>query len=74
MHAGSVLLVSSLETGLASPRLSVVHNDFFETIRYNHCNMQTKSMWHILSLLDYADTIQRQQKVLASSTENVMTF
>ena len=31
MHAGSVSLVSSLETGLASPRFSVLHDDFFET-------------------------------------------
>ena len=59
MHAGSVSLVLSLETGLASPRFSVLHDDFFETTRYNRQSTQTKSMWQVLSGLDYADSIQR---------------
>ena len=60
MHAGSVSLVLlSLETGLVSPSFSVVHDNLFETTRYNHCSMQTKSMWQVLTGLSYADTIKR---------------
>ena len=35
MHAGSVSLVLSLETELAFHKFSIVHNEFFETTRYN---------------------------------------
>ena len=37
MLAGSASLVLSLDTGLTSPRFSVVHDDFFETT-YNLCS------------------------------------
>ena len=59
MNAGSVLLALSLKTRLASPRFSVLHDDFFETTRYNQQSTQIKSMWQVLSGLDYANSIQR---------------
>ena len=73
MHSGSVSLVISLETGLASITFSVLHDDFFKTTRYNRHSTQTKSMWQVLSRLDYVDTIQRQQnfKDFVGSTEDV---
>ena len=73
MHAESVLLVLSLKTGLPSPRFSAVHENYFETTRYNCCNMQTKPLWQVLSGIDYADTIQRYQKVqkLESTMRNI---
>ena len=52
MHAGLVSLALSLETWIASPRSSVLHDDFIETTRYNLCSTQTKSMWQLLSWLD----------------------
>ena len=59
MYAGSVSLVLSLETGLASFRFSVAHDDLLDTTSYNHHSMHTKSMWQVLTGLDYADTILR---------------
>ena len=76
LHAGSALLVQCLDSGLASSRFSIVHDDFFETMRYNCCSTQTKSLWQVLPGLDYADTIKRWQKVqkLTSSTVDVYEF
>ena len=73
MHAELVSLVLSLETGLASPRFSVLHDDFFERTSYNQQITQTKSMCQILSGLDYVVSIQRQQNVkdFSGNTEDV---
>ena len=72
MYARSVSLVLTLGTGLAFPRFSVVHHDFFETTRYSYYSTQTKFL-QVQSGLDYANTIQRQKKgqKLESSTEDV---
>ena len=62
-HAGSVSLVLSLTTGLASPQFHVGHDDFFETTRYNRRTTRISSNWQKLSGIDFADIIEKKQKI-----------
>ena len=62
-HAGSVSLVLSTTTGLASPQFHVGHDDFFETTRYNRCTTRISSNWQKLSGIDFADIIEKKQNI-----------
>lgn len=63
LHAGSVSLVLNMETGLCLPRFNVVHDDFFEMVRYAGNHAIPKSRWHQISGLDFASAIRNRQRV-----------
>ena len=70
-HAGSVSLVLSLTSAMASPQFHVGHDDFFETTRYNRSSARTKSKWQQLSGIDLAVTLEKRDKIKRAALNKV---